>query len=181
MSHSTLLSNILRILTCNKYTRELILFECKHSLICFLMLCDQYEYEEPEHDEMCTCTGHLQNSPYFIWCVMMLNFKQHKVTTVGDINLIHWHNRAGSKLTLTAESRTPPGVNCSLVGKTDSTIVCQGVTQCRLETSMKTQVTDTALVKAGGVHFGMAVSEWSINLQHFPTSLRVSEVGQTLR
>ena len=105
------------------------------------------------------------NSPYFIWCVMMLNFKEITVTTVEDINSIHCHNRAGSKLILTAESKAPPGVNCSLVGKTESHILCQGVTQCRLETSMKTQVTDAVLVKAGGVHFGMTVSEWSINLQ----------------
>lgn len=91
------------------------------------------------------------------------------------------HNRARGTLILTAESRTPPGINCSLVGKADSSILCQGVTQCRLETSMKTQVTDAALVKTGGVHFAMTVSKWSINFQNFPASLRVREAGQMLR
>lgn len=72
-------------------------------------------------------------------------------------------------------------MNCSLMGKADSSIICQGVTQHRLKTSMKTQVTDAALVKAGGVHFAMTVSEWSINFQNLPTSLWVRESGQTLR
>lgn len=93
---------------------------------------------------------------------------------------MHLHNRAGSTLTLTAESRTPPVINCSPVGKADSCILCQGVTQPRLETSMKTQVTDAALVKTGGVHFAMTVSEWSINSQNLPAGLRVSEAGQKL-
>lgn len=106
---------------------------------------------------------------------------QTAVTIVEDINLIHLHNRAVSTLTLTAESRTPPGINCGLVGKADSSILCQRVTQCRLETSMKTQVTDAALVKAGGVHFAMTVSEWSINFQNLPANLWVREAGQTLR
>lgn len=91
------------------------------------------------------------------------------------------HIRAASTLTLTAESRTPPGINYSLVGKADCSILCQRVTQRRLETSMKTQVTDAALVKAGGVHFAMTVSEWSIYFQNLPTRLWVREAGQTLR
>lgn len=102
------------------------------------------------------------------------------VTIVKDINIIPLHSRAGSTLTLTAESRTPPGIECSPVGKADSCILCQRVTRCRLETSMKTQVTDATLVKAGGVHFAMTVSEWSINFQDLPAGLWVGKAGQTL-
>lgn len=45
---------------------------------------------------------------------------------VEDINSIQLHSRAGSTLTLTAESETPPGINCSLMGKADRRIICQG-------------------------------------------------------
>ena len=33
---------------------------------------------------------------------------------------------------------------------------------------MKTQVTDATLVKAGGVHFAMTVSKWSVDFQNLP-------------
>lgn len=97
-----------------------------------------------------------------------------------DINLIHLNNRAGSTLMLTVEFRTHPVINRGPVGKADSCILCQGVTQQRLETSMKTQVTDAVLVKAGGVNFAMTVSEWSINFQNLTAGLWVSEAGQTI-
>lgn len=143
------------------------------------MLRDQHQ--RSKHDEvLCACTGICKLSIFNSVC-NDAELQTAQFTNVEDINLIQWHNRAGSTLTLTAESGTPPGINCSLVGKADSGVLCQGVTQCRLETSVKTQVTDAALVKAGGVHFAMTVSEWSINFQNLPAGLRVREAGQTLR
>lgn len=48
--------------------------------------------------------------------------------------------------------RIPLSRNYSRMGKANPGILCQWTPQCSLEAVMKTQVTDTWLVKSGGVH-----------------------------
>lgn len=100
------------------------------------------------------------HTPYIIWCQWCW------IPT--SINCRAWPHKSCEHMNIYQRTQDSPGINCSLMGKADWGTLCQWMVQCSLEPLMKTQITDTLLVKTGGVHNTVAEPEWSINLQNFP-------------
>lgn len=99
--------------------------------------------------------------------------------SITIVEVINWPQKSCKHMN--TYYRIPLSRNCSSMGKANPGILCQWTPQCSLEAHMKTQVTDTWLVKTGGVHHTVTESEWSINLRNFPTKRWVGKSGQMLR
>lgn len=99
--------------------------------------------------------------------------------SIRIVEVINWSQKSCTHMN--ANYRIPLSRNCSRMGKADPGLLCQWTPQCSLEALVKTQVTHTWLVKTGGVHHTVTESEWSINLQNFPTRRWAGKSGQMLR